>query len=67
LPSLCPNYESKKEDDENIDLIHCNKCLSSLINFEELLDFQKNEYFEKANNFYINLEKYGLKLSKKIT
>jgi hypothetical protein len=63
LPSLCPNYEKIEENEEaniNDDLIHCNKCLSSLIDYDSLNDFQKKRYLDKAENFIKKLESNGL-------
>ena len=65
LPDLCPNFEDI-EDEEGIhinkDLIHCNKCLSNLVEYESLSEYQKEIYKTKAEKLYKNLKIKGLEI-----
>lgn len=63
LPRLCPTYEKKDENEESLiesDLIHCNKCLANLCEFEELNDFQKHSYLAKAEKIINYLKSSGV-------
>ncbi len=60
IPRLCPVYESKEDDEEQSDLIHCNKCLSNLCEYNNLPDFKKKEYLKKAENLIKMYEENGL-------
>lgn len=62
FPRLCPTYESKENDDEESDLIHCNKCLSNLCDYNDLPEYKKNEYLKKAENLIKLYEENGLKI-----
>jgi len=65
LPVLCPNYERIEEGEEvniNDDLIHCNKCLAGLVEYDELNNFQKKRYIEKAEDFIRKLKNNNINL-----
>ncbi|HOJ63138.1 MAG TPA: hypothetical protein PLE45_01845 [Spirochaetota bacterium] len=65
LPKLCPVYEKKDENEQSIqdDIIHCNKCLIDLVSFEDLDNYLKEEYLNKAEDLYNDFSKIGLKIS----
>lgn len=60
IPRLCPAYESKEDDDEQSDLIHCNKCLSNLCEYNNLPNFKKEEYLKKSEKLIKLYEENGL-------
>ena len=59
-PGVCPNFEKAEDEEERVineDLIHCNKCLTSLVEFKLLSDYQKNSYRNTAEKLYEELKK----------
>ena len=66
VPKRCPNFEMNEEDEnESLDLIHCNKCMANLIDYDELSDYHKSQYKNKAQKYLEVFEKYGLKIFEK--
>jgi len=68
LPDLCPKFEKnyEKEDDvKNADLIHCNKCLSDLDEFDKISKHLKDKYLNEANDIVNYLDNSGLTIMKK--
>jgi hypothetical protein len=64
-PSKCPNFEEIEDQEEtkiSNDVVHCNKCLATLIDYDSLSEYQKNLYREKAESFYLTLKMYDLDL-----
>ena len=66
IPELCPEYEKDSENEkviESADLIHCHKCLTNLVEFENLDDYVKEEYIKKAGELFDDFKKAGLLIS----
>ncbi len=66
-PEKCPTIEIKNNEDElkDIDIIHCNKCVVNIKEFDKLDSINQKKYMDEAKKMLDELEKNGLTIVSK--
>lgn len=63
LPQKCPQFEHSYDEEIDTmddDLIHCNKCNINMCDFDNLEEFVKKSYYEKAQKMHDGMKEFEL-------